>query len=115
MGNSNPAKFDLDELGVFCYVAKFALRDCAKNGNVLREYLAAHRDIKETMSHICGLFSLQVNASLSALQRGLDIGYNRAGRIIGALEEIGVVTPYDMCMGRFVVEPQLVKLQKFVG
>ena len=110
----NPANFDLVELERFCNVAQATLRKGA-SAYALTEYLQSHREIKETMSRICGLFSEQVCATSSMLQNGLLIGRNRAERILNVLEEIGVVTPFDTYMGRFVVELQLLKLKKYVG
>ena len=110
----NVADFDLRELERFCNVARATLRKGA-SAYALAEYLQSHKDIKETMSRICRLFSLQVCATSGMIQNGLMVGRTRADKILDVLEEIGVVTPFDTYMGRFVVEIQLLKLKKYVG
>lgn len=44
-------------------------------------------------------------ASISAVQRKLKIGYNRAARMIEAMEMAGVVTPMNSNGSRDVVAP----------
>lgn len=43
-------------------------------------------------------------ASISAIQRELKIGYNRAARLIEAMEEAGIVTPMNSNGGREVIK-----------
>lgn len=44
-------------------------------------------------------------ASISAVQRKLKIGYNRAARMIEAMEMAGVVTPMNSNGSREVIAP----------
>ena len=44
-------------------------------------------------------------ASISAVQRKLRIGYNRAARLIEAMEQAGLVSPMDGQGGREVLVP----------
>lgn len=48
-------------------------------------------------------------ASISAVQRKLKIGYNRAARMIEAMEMAGVVTPMNTNGSREVIAPAPVR------
>jgi len=54
-------------------------------------------------------------ASVSMLQRRLDIGWARAGRIIDQLEQVGVVGPYVGSKSRKVLVDNEADLQKFLA
>jgi S-DNA-T family DNA segregation ATPase FtsK/SpoIIIE len=43
--------------------------------------------------------------SISLVQRHLRIGYNRAARLIEAMEKAGLVTPMNGAGGREVIAP----------
>jgi DNA segregation ATPase FtsK/SpoIIIE, S-DNA-T family len=53
-------------------------------------------------------------ASVSAVQRRFRVGYSRAGRIIDALERMGIVGPYEGSKSRSVVATEL-DLQSIFG
>jgi DNA segregation ATPase FtsK/SpoIIIE, S-DNA-T family len=46
-------------------------------------------------------------ASVSAVQRRFRVGYSRAGRIIDALERLGIVGPYEGSKSRQVVATEI--------
>lgn len=51
------------------------------------------------------------------IQRRLEIGYNKSGRIIEGLEEIGVITPFNEAHPahpRKVIYEQLQKLKPYI-
>ena len=48
-------------------------------------------------------------ASISAVERKLKIGYNRAARMIEAMEMAGVVTPMNTNGSREVIAPPPVR------
>ena len=53
--------------------------------------------------------------STSLLQRKLELGYNRAGRIIDQLEVLGVVGPFKGSKAREVLFTNLVSLQQYLN
>ena len=53
--------------------------------------------------------------STSLLQRKLELGYNRAGRIIDQLEVLGVVGPFKGSKAREVLFADLVSLQQYLN
>lgn len=53
--------------------------------------------------------------STSLLQRKLELGYNRAGRIIDQLEVLGVVGPFKGSKAREVLFSDLVSLQQYLN
>ncbi|KEQ28284.1 hypothetical protein N180_01225 [Pedobacter antarcticus 4BY] len=59
------------------------------------------------------LIVIQQQGSTSLIQRKLKLGYNRAGRIIDQLEEIGVIGPFEGSHAREVNIPDLSALECF--
>ena len=53
--------------------------------------------------------------STSLLQRKLELGYNRAGRIIDQLEVLGVVGPFKGSKAREVLFADLISLQQYLN
>ena len=61
------------------------------------------RDIDEFFVKAAKIVLMHKEASVSMLQRRLDIGWARAGRIIDQLQQAGVVGPYEGSKSRKVL------------
>lgn len=67
------------------------------------ETTGAEREIDELFDQAARIVFRHREASVSMLQRRLDIGWARAGRIIDQLEQLGIVGPYVGSKSRKVV------------
>jgi len=67
------------------------------------ETAGAEREIDELFDQAARIVFRHREASVSMLQRRLDIGWARAGRIIDQLEQLGIVGPYVGSKSRKVV------------
>lgn len=97
----------------FFQIAKSVIVD-NEDGAKLSNYLAENEAIKESVTYLCKLIMATNSASISMIQRRMEMGYNKAGEIIEGLEEIGVVTPFDGANARKLVYGQLWKLKPFL-
>lgn len=97
----------------FFQIAKSVIVD-NEDGAKLSNYLAENEAIKESMTYLCKLIIATNSASISIIQRRMEISYNKAGVIIEGLEEIGAVTPFDGVNARKLVYGQLWKLKPFL-
>ena len=67
--------------------------DYKKNNNILQETEEEEED--ELFNEAVSIIINNKQASISILQRKLRIGYTRAARLIDAMEDRGIVGPYD--------------------
>jgi DNA segregation ATPase FtsK/SpoIIIE-like protein len=70
------------------------------------------REIDELFDQAARIVFRHREASVSMLQRRLDIGWARAGRIIDQLEQIGIVGPYVGSKSRKVIIQSEEELEK---
>ncbi|MCX7785181.1 MAG: DNA translocase FtsK 4TM domain-containing protein [candidate division WOR-3 bacterium] len=75
----------------------------------------AEREVDELLAEAAKIVFRHREASVSMLQRRLDIGWARAGRIIDQLEQLGVVGPYVGSKSRKVLIDTEEDLQKLLG
>ena len=80
----------------------------------LIKFFTDNKDVAENIVYICNLLIRNQSASISMLQRRLDIGYNKAGKIIDGLEEIRVVSPFNHAYARKINYEQILKLKSFI-
>ena len=80
----------------------------------LSNYFAENEAIKESITYLCKLFMATNSASISMIQRRMEIGYNKAGEIIEGFEEIGAITPFNGTSARKIIYGQLWKLKPFL-
>jgi len=73
------------------------------------------RELDENFMEAARLVVRNKEASVSMLQRRLDVGWARAGRIIDQLEEAGVVGPYVGSKSRKVVVDNEQDLEKMLA
>ena len=97
----------------FFQIAKSVIVD-NEDGAKLSNYLTENEAIKENITYLCKLIMATNSASISMLQRRMEIGYHKAGEIIVGLEEIGVVTPFDGANARKIIYEQLWKLKPYL-
>ncbi len=76
------------------------------------ETTGAEREIDELFDQAARIVFRHREASVSMLQRRLDIGWARAGRIIDQLEQIGIVGPYVGSKSRKVIIQSEEELEK---
>jgi len=74
----------------------------------------AEREIDELFDQAARIVFRHREASVSMLQRRLDIGWARAGRIIDQLEQLGIVGPYVGSKSRRVVIQSEEELEKLL-
>lgn len=79
------------------------------------EKFGAEREVDELLSEAAKIVFRHREASVSMLQRRLDIGWARAGRIIDQLEQLGVVGPYVGSKSRKVLIDTEEDLQRLLG
>ncbi|MBD3284704.1 hypothetical protein GF359_00030 [candidate division WOR-3 bacterium] len=82
------------------------------------EHQATLGETDEYFTEAARLVMRHKEASVSMLQRRLNVGWARAGRIIDQLEQAGIVGPYEGSKSRKVLlsdEAQLEKLLKKLG
>ncbi len=86
-----------------------------------KEQMERKGEIGETDEYFTEAARLAIRhkeASVSMLQRRLNVGWARAGRIIDQLEQAGIVGPYEGSKSRKVLvqsEDQLDKILKGLG
>ena len=97
----------------FFQIAKSVIVD-NEDGAKLAAYLEENDAIKESITYICKLIIATHSASISMIQRRMEMGYNKAGEIIAGLEEIGVITPFDGANARKIIYGQLWKLKPYL-
>lgn len=97
----------------FFQIAKSVIID-NEDGAKLSNYLAENEGIKENITYLCKLIMATNSASISMIQRRMQIGYNKAGVIIEGFEEMGVITPFDGVYARGIIYGQLWKLKRFL-
>ena len=68
---------------------------------------AGGEDVDEMFDKAVAIVAETRNASISYVQRRLKIGYNRAARIVEAMEEQGMIGPQVGSRGREVLLPQV--------
>jgi S-DNA-T family DNA segregation ATPase FtsK/SpoIIIE len=73
------------------------------------------RKLDEKFADAARIVVRHKEASVSMLQRRLDIGWARAGRIIDQLQESGIVGPYVGSKSRKVLVPDEVQLEDLLG
>lgn len=77
-------------------------------GRVLGEADLSHRD--EMFDDAAHLIVVNGSGSASFLQRKLNLGYNRASRVIDQLEKAGIIGPADGSKPRVSLVPDLITL-----
>lgn len=77
-------------------------------GRVLGEADLSHRD--EMFDDAAHLIVVNGSGSASFLQRKLNLGYNRASRVIDQLEKAGIIGPADGSKPRASLVPDLITL-----
>ena len=90
------------------------VRSGAMEEQVRRESHEA-REIDEKFAEAARIVVRHKEASVSMLQRRLDVGWARAGRIIDQLEEAGVVGPYVGSKSRKVVVESETALEQLLA
>lgn len=75
----------------------------------------SEREIDELFEQAARIVFRHREASVSMLQRRLDIGWARAGRIIDQLEQIGIVGPYVGSKSRKVIIQSEEELEKLLA
>ncbi|MEO0074190.1 MAG: DNA translocase FtsK, partial [candidate division WOR-3 bacterium] len=75
----------------------------------------AEREIDEKFAEAARIVVRHREASVSMLQRRLDVGWARAGRIIDQLEQAGIVGPYVGSKSRRVLVESEAELEKFLA
>ncbi len=98
----------------FFQVAKSVIVDNG-DGAKLSNYLAENEAIKESVLYLCRLIMATNSVSISMFQRRMGVGYNKAGKIVEGLEDIGIITPFDGVHARKLIYEQLWKLKPFLG
>ncbi len=79
------------------------------------EKFGSEREVDELLAEAAKIVFRHREASVSMLQRRLDIGWARAGRIIDQLEQLGVVGPYVGSKSRKVLIDTEEDLQRLLG
>ena len=80
----------------------------------LINFFADNKDAAENIAYICKLIINNQSVSISMLQRRLEIGFNKAGKIIDGLEEIGVASPWNGVFARRINYEQILRLKSYI-
>ncbi len=83
-----------------------------ENGNGANELDLGDRD--ELFEDAARIVVQQQQGSASLLQRKLQLGYNRAGRLVDQLEAAGIVGPFKGSKAREVLYSDLLSLEQFL-
>jgi len=75
----------------------------------------SERELDDKFAEAARIVARHREASVSMLQRRLDIGWARAGRIVDQLEQAGVVGPYVGSKSRKVLVENEAELEKLLG
>ncbi|MEO0083088.1 MAG: DNA translocase FtsK 4TM domain-containing protein [candidate division WOR-3 bacterium] len=79
------------------------------------DIIGQDREVDELLEQAARIVFQHREASVSMLQRRLDIGWARAGRIIDQLEQLGVVGPYVGSKSRKVIVQSEEELEKILA
>lgn len=98
----------------FFFLAKQVLID-GQEPSALNEYFNKNVRLKENILYL--LQSLLENGfiSISIMQRKMNMGFNKAGKVIDNLETLGLVSPFDGAHPRQVNRTQLKKLKAILN
>ncbi|MCX8015652.1 MAG: DNA translocase FtsK 4TM domain-containing protein [candidate division WOR-3 bacterium] len=79
------------------------------------DIIGQDREVDELLENAARIVFQHREASVSMLQRRLDIGWARAGRIIDQLEQLGIVGPYVGSKSRKVIVQSEEELEKILA
>lgn len=83
--------------------------------NKITTFLDEHEQLHLDFIRVLNILEETNSASISLIQRRLSVGYNKAGRMLDALEKMGVVTEFNGACARKIKIARLQKIKELLG
>lgn len=97
------------------YVEPYLLPEYTTDEDMAGSSSLTYADLDDMFEQAAHLIVSQQHGSTSMLQRRLKLGYNRAGRIMDELEQLGIVGPAQGSKPREVLVYDEIELQRYIA